>query len=62
MLGDVKFGANGEWAESRMLQIQFHDIKSSDIGQFRKMNTQTLLSPKVYEPGSVIYPFEKARQ
>ena len=61
MLGDVKFGSNGEWAQPRMLEIQFHDIKSNDIGQFREMNTQTLLAPKGYESGSVIYPYEKAK-
>jgi len=62
VLGDVKFGANGEWAQPRMLAIQFHDIKSKDVEQFRKMDTQTLLAPKGYESGSVIYPYEKARQ
>jgi branched-chain amino acid transport system substrate-binding protein len=61
MLGDVKFGSNGEWAQSRMLEIQFHDIKSNDVGQFREMNTQTLLAPAGYESGNVIYPYEKAR-
>ncbi len=25
--GDVKFGANGEWEKSGMLQVQYHDIK-----------------------------------
>lgn len=62
VLGDVKFGANGEWAQPRMLEIQFHDIKSNDVGQFRQMDTQTLLSPEAYKSGSAIYPYEKARQ
>jgi branched-chain amino acid transport system substrate-binding protein len=61
MLGDVKFGSNGEWAQPRMLEVQFHDIKNNDIGQFREMNTQTLLAPAGYESGNVIYPYEKAR-
>ena len=30
VLGDVKFGKGGEWAESRVLQVQFHDIKGND--------------------------------
>ena len=61
VLGDVKFGANGEWAQPRMLQIQFHGIKGNDVGQFRQMDTQTLLSPEAYKSGSVIYPYEKAK-
>jgi branched-chain amino acid transport system substrate-binding protein len=62
VLGDVKFGTNGEWAQPRMLQIQFHGIKSNDVGQFRQMDTQTLLTPEGYKSGTVIYPYEKAKQ
>ena len=61
VLGDIKFGKGGEWAQSRVLQVQFHDIKGNDIEQFRTMGTQTLLTPAEYNSGSVIYPYEKAR-
>ena len=61
VLGDVRFGKNGEWAESRVLQVQFHDIKGNDVEQFRTMGTQTLLTPELYNSGKVIFPFEKAR-
>jgi branched-chain amino acid transport system substrate-binding protein len=61
VLGDVRFGKNGEWAESRVLQVQFHDIKGNDVEQFRTMGTQTLLTPELYNSGGVIFPFEKAK-
>jgi branched-chain amino acid transport system substrate-binding protein len=61
VLGDVRFGKNGEWAESRVLQVQFHDIKGNDVEQFRTMGTQTLLTPEPYNSGNVIFPFEKAK-
>jgi branched-chain amino acid transport system substrate-binding protein len=61
VLGDVRFGKNGEWAESRVLQVQFHDIKGNDVEQFRTMGTQTLLTPELYNSGNVIFPFEKAK-
>jgi branched-chain amino acid transport system substrate-binding protein len=61
VLGDVKFGKGGEWAESRVLQIQFHDIKANDIEQFRGMGTQTVLTPADYNSGKVIFPYEKAK-
>jgi branched-chain amino acid transport system substrate-binding protein len=61
VLGDIKFGKGGEWAQSRVLQVQFHDIKGNDIEQFRTMATQTLLMPPEYNSGSVVYPYEKAR-
>ena len=59
--GDVKFGKDGEWAQSRVLQIQFHDVKSNDVEQFRAMNTQTVVAPDEYKSGNVIYPYEKAK-
>jgi len=61
VLGDVKFGAKGEWAQPRVLQVQFHGIKGNDIEQFREMNTQTVLTPAEYNSGSLIYPYEKAK-
>jgi len=61
VLGDIKFGKGGEWAQSRVLQVQFHDIKGNDIEQFRAMGTQTVLTPEEYKSGSVIYPYEKAK-
>jgi branched-chain amino acid transport system substrate-binding protein len=61
VLGDVRFGKNGEWAESRVLQVQFHDVKGNDVEQFRTMGTQTLLTPELYNSGNVIFPFEKAK-
>ncbi len=61
VLGDVKFGKDGEWAQGRMLQVQFHGVKSNDVEQFRAMNTQTVVSPAPYKSGDVIYPYEKAK-
>src|SRR5438270_11237821 len=29
IMGDIKFGQNGEWEKGRMLQVQYHDIRSS---------------------------------
>jgi branched-chain amino acid transport system substrate-binding protein len=61
VLGDVKFGKDGEWAQPRMLQIQFHDVKGNGIDQFRAMDTQTVVTPAEYKSGNVIYPFAKAK-
>ena len=27
IMGDIKFGKNGEWTKSGMMQVQYHDIK-----------------------------------
>jgi branched-chain amino acid transport system substrate-binding protein len=61
IMGDVKFGKGGEWEQGRMLQVQYHDIKSGDLEQFRGMDTQTVLTPSQYKTGDLIYPYEKAK-
>jgi len=61
VLGDVRFGSNGEWARSRMLQVQFQNIKSNDLAQFKDISTQVVVAPAEYESGKVIYPYEKAK-
>ena len=62
MLGDVKFGKGGEWAESRVLQVQFRNIKGNDAAQFKDMDTQVVVGPAEYASGKVIYPFEEAQK
>ena len=62
VLGDVKFGEDGEWAQSRVLQVQFQNIKGNDVNQFKGINTQVVIYPKDYVSGNVIYPYEKANQ
>jgi branched-chain amino acid transport system substrate-binding protein len=61
IMGDIKFGKGGEWAESRMLQVQYHDIKGNTVDQFKGMDTQTVLTPADLKTGNVIYPYEKAK-
>jgi branched-chain amino acid transport system substrate-binding protein len=61
VVGDVKFGAKGEWAESRVLQVQFQNVKGNDVGQFKDVGTQVVVAPAGYESGKLIYPYEKAR-
>jgi branched-chain amino acid transport system substrate-binding protein len=61
VLGDVKFGKGGEWAQSRVLQVQFRDIKGNDPMQFKGVDTQVVVSPPEYASGTLIYPMEKAK-
>jgi branched-chain amino acid transport system substrate-binding protein len=61
VVGDVKFGAKGEWAEERMLLIQFQNIKNNSIDAFRDLSTEVILYPPQYKSGNVIYPYDKAK-
>ena len=43
IMGDMKFGAKGEWAEGRMMQVQYHGIKGRRTGT--RHGHQTVLTP-----------------
>ena len=61
VVGDVKFGPKGEWAQSRVLQVQFQNVKGNDVDQFRDVTTQVVVAPADYGSGKLIYPYEKAK-
>jgi len=59
--GDIAFGPNGEWVAPRVLQVQYQGIKGNDVGQFKDISTQVVVSPAEYKSGNLIYPYEKAK-
>jgi branched-chain amino acid transport system substrate-binding protein len=61
VVGNVEFGAQGEWAQSRVLQVQYQKIKGHDAAQFKDMSTQVVVAPAEYASGEPIYPYERAK-
>jgi branched-chain amino acid transport system substrate-binding protein len=60
---DFRFGENGEWTQSHMLEVQYHGITgAADLDTWRGMNYQTVLTPADEKTGKVIYPYAKAKQ
>ena len=62
VVGDIKFGANGELAKPLVVAVQFHDIKSGDLQPFKDLSVVTIVGPKEYKTGDVIYPYERAKR
>jgi branched-chain amino acid transport system substrate-binding protein len=60
VVGELGFGSNGELAKPRTLQVQFRNVKTNDIVQFKDISTQVVVAPTEYESGKLIYPYEKA--
>jgi branched-chain amino acid transport system substrate-binding protein len=54
VVGEVRFGNGGEWAAPRVLQVQFKDIRSNDIGEFKTARTRTVISPKELASGELV--------
>ncbi|MGP0093618.1 MAG: amino acid ABC transporter substrate-binding protein [Xanthobacteraceae bacterium] len=61
VVGEVKFGAKGEWAQSRMLLVQFQNVKANTVDAFRDLSTEVIIAPSEYKSGDIIYPYEKAK-
>jgi len=59
--GDITFGANGEWTEARVLEVQFQNVKGNDVEQFKDPKTEVVLYPPALKDGNVIYPYSNAR-
>jgi branched-chain amino acid transport system substrate-binding protein len=58
---EIKFGKDGEWTKSAVMQVQYHDItESANLDTWRGMSYQTVLTPADQKTGSVIYPYERA--
>ena len=57
VVGDVTYGRDGEWAESRLVWTQFQGIKSGSLDEFRKPETEVVLLPKQFSSGQLIAPY-----
>ncbi len=62
LIGDVKFGAEGEWETGRQLTIQFRGVKGNGIEQFRGTDVQPVLYPLADKTTDKLIPFNEARK
>ena len=62
VVGDIKFDKEGEWSETRMLTIQYQNIKSTDINEFKDMSKQPVLAPANLKTGDIIFPYADAKK
>ncbi len=60
--GDITFGPNGEWTEARVMEVQFQNVKGSDLDQFKDPKVEAVLWPPSLKSGEVIYPYGDARK
>ena len=59
VVGQVKFGKNGEWEKSRTLQVQFRDVAPNDLAQFNKPGKRIVLYPESVKSGKIQYPYKQ---
>ena len=61
-VGDIAFGKDGEWTESRALSGQFQHISGNGLDQFRGWPHQPIVWPAKFKTGELIYPYGAARK
>jgi len=62
VVGDIKFGSNGELSKPLVIAVQYHDIKNDDLQPFKDLSVVTVVGPEQHKTGDVIYPYEKAKK
>jgi hypothetical protein len=59
-MGAVRFGVNSEWAEPRVLQVQFQGISGHAVDQFQNGSRQIVVTPRNFTSGDVRFPCAEA--
>jgi len=57
VMGEVKFGNNGEWTHPRVLQVQFQGIEGHEADQFTDGSRQVVVAPSAMMSGQLIFPY-----
>lgn len=61
VVGQIKYGADGNWAENRLVMAQYRDVADKDLDQFRRPGKQIILQPENLATGKIVAPYKKAR-
>jgi branched-chain amino acid transport system substrate-binding protein len=57
VVGDVEFGEKGEWKKARLMTVQFQNITSTNIDDFRDGKGEVVIWPDEYKAGEPILPY-----
>jgi branched-chain amino acid transport system substrate-binding protein len=53
VMGDIRFSSQGEWDKPRVLTVQFQNIRSNDIDEFRSPEARMVVAPGEYSSGTL---------
>jgi len=60
IVGRIKFDERGDWDKARVLMVQFRDLKSRNLDQFRQPGRQVIVDTPALKSGDYV-PFDRAR-
>ena len=59
IVGDVRFNELGEWADPRVIMVQFQNIQGAGLEQYMTGHNQVIVYPNDLKDGDLEYPFSK---
>ncbi len=59
--GTIKFGDRGEWAQPRILLVQYRGVAGNDVEQFKLPGKQVIVYPPKFKSGDLAVPFEPVK-
>lgn len=62
VVGDIRFGKDGEWTKSRVVFTQFQNVAGHSLAQFKDTSHEVVVWPDQYKAGALIYPYGKAKK
>jgi branched-chain amino acid transport system substrate-binding protein len=62
IVGEVTFGANGEWQAPRVIYTQAQGIVGNDIEQWKKPGKEIILAPDNFKSGKLQYPYSEIKR
>ena len=62
IVGPIRFSADGEWANPRVVMAQFRGVVDKNVDQFKQPGKQVVLYPEASKMGDLVAPFESARK
>jgi branched-chain amino acid transport system substrate-binding protein len=60
IVGEITYGKDGEWSKPRVLEVQWQNIKSNSLDEFKDTRTEVILEPEEYRTGTVTAPYNGA--
>jgi branched-chain amino acid transport system substrate-binding protein len=58
IVGDIAFGKDGEWAKSRVIEVQWQGVKGNTLDDFKDATNEVILEPSDFKTGTVVAPYD----
>jgi branched-chain amino acid transport system substrate-binding protein len=58
IVGDIAFGADGEWTKPRVLEVQWQGVKGNTLDDFKDSKNEVILEPSEFKTGSVVAGYD----